>query len=83
VSLEWIVDAGGLASLPIYMELRPREPRRVTAAEVAEGMVVTADVKNKMGALLIPSGTRITEAHLARLRSVLGKEGLVEVADAA
>lgn len=82
-TLEWFIEADDGIRLPIRMDVKPRVPRRVTAKEISEGMVLTADVKNRQGILMMREGTRIAEVHIARLRALLGDGTLIEVADAA
>ncbi len=48
---------------------------RLRAALLQPGMVVTADVQNSEGMLLIPAGTSLTERQI----SILGSWGITDV----
>lgn len=62
---------------------RRRENRVVSVAELCEGMVLAADVRNPAGVLLLPAGARLTESTAERARSLLNPAFVVEVAAAA
>lgn len=80
----WIaVCEGGPLALRFEMELRLREPKLVRIASLREGMVVATDLRNPKGALLMKSGTRITESHLGGLARCLGADSCIEVLEAA
>ena len=81
---QWIGEVEGTPiRLRFEVELRVREPSRVRASALREGMVVAVDVRSTSGALLVRAGTRITESHLDGLCNVLGREAPVEVIEAA
>lgn len=79
---EWIMT-GADFTLRAMLHLGQHEPVMVSAKELREGMVLRADVRTAGGGLLLKRGTRLTQAHLPRLRDALGPTRLVEVADAA
>jgi CheY-like chemotaxis protein len=58
----------------------PRPLDRVTANKLREGMVLARDVRTEAGALLVASGTRLTEATVTRLARILPPTTLVQVA---
>ena len=62
---------------------RTRENQKLPAAGLVEGMVVVKDLRTSSGALLVPAGTRITDAAAERIRRLLGDKFVIEVADAA
>jgi len=80
----WVgtVEGSSLA-IRFDLRLRAREPKRVRAAGLREGMVLAVDLRNPLGALLMPSGTRICETHLAGIRRQLGDEHSIEIVEAA
>lgn len=81
---QWIGTVEGSAiALRFELELRVREWKRVRVASLREGMVVALDLRNPLGALLVPSGTRITESHLGGLRRSLGDDGTIDIVEAA
>jgi CheY-like chemotaxis protein len=67
----------------VRIAVRTRALERVTPDKLREGMVVGRDIVNADGVLLIPSGTRLTEATVMRLATILRPRALVEIAAAA
>jgi hypothetical protein len=77
----WIVVLGeGAASIAIVGEVHTTQPVRIAAAKLNEGMVVTRDLRNAAGAVLLPAGTRLTSSMAERLVKSLGEGFIVEVA---
>jgi DNA-binding response OmpR family regulator len=74
-------DAG--ATLGFACEVRARKNERVPAAGLREGMVISSDLRNDSGALLVAAGTRLTATSAERVSRALGEMFLVEVACAA
>jgi CheY-like chemotaxis protein len=72
---------GGLARLAIVGEVRQSERVCIAAWKLREGMVVTTDLRNGVGALLVPAGTRLTSTAVERVTETLGSHFVVEVAD--
>jgi len=80
----WIArakEAG--ATIGLACELRERKNERVPAAHLREGMVITADLRNESGALLVAAGTRLTATSAGRVGRALGDRFLVQVLSAA
>jgi CheY-like chemotaxis protein len=81
---QWIVASDELRiSLGVEVELRVRETKKLPVMSLREGMVVSSDLLNESGALLMRAGTRITESHLAGMKRALGERVLIAVAEAA
>jgi hypothetical protein len=77
---QWVGTVeGSPIAIRFELELRARGSKRVNVASLREGMVIAADLRNPLGALLIPCGTRITESRLGGLRRALGAEVCVDV----
>jgi CheY-like chemotaxis protein len=74
-------DAG--ATLGFACEVRARKNERVPASGLREGMVISSDLRNETGALLVAAGTRLTATSAERVSRALGDRFLVEVACAA
>jgi len=74
-------DAG--ATLAFACELRETKNERVPASGLREGMVITSDLRNDCGGLLVAAGTRLTATSAERVGRALGETFLVEVACAA
>lgn len=80
----WSVTiGGGLACLAVVGEVRQHERVCIAASKLREGMVVAEDLRNGVGALLVPAGTRLTATTVARVTETLGPQFVVEVADVA
>jgi CheY-like chemotaxis protein len=62
VTLLW-----GTAKMLVSIGLRATRPTLVRARDLSEHMVVMEDVKTPQGALLVPSGTRLTAVTAERL----------------
>lgn len=78
----WIAtSAGSPIQLRFEVEIRIRSPKRVLTTDLQEGMVVTCDLLNDTGALVLRGGTRLTESHLGHLPRILGAKRLVDVMD--
>lgn len=54
------------------------ESRRVTVAQLQQGMVVTADVRGKNGLLVLANGQEVTPSAIARLQSFARTSGIAE-----
>jgi hypothetical protein len=67
----------------VWAGARRRENRVVKVADLVEGMILAADVRNPAGVLLLPAGARLTETTAERARALLNPAFVVEVADAA
>jgi DNA-binding response OmpR family regulator len=81
---QWVATVeGSPIVIRFELQLRVREPKRVRVAGLREGMVLANDLRNPLGALLMPSGTRICESHVAGIRRQLGEEHSIEVMEAA
>lgn len=74
---------GGAGTLAVVGEIRSRANERISAAKLAEGMVVAHDVRNEGGVLLVPAGARLTSTSAARLGNMLGARFFIDVAPAA
>ena len=64
-------------------EILARGNERISAAKLAEGMVIAHDVRNESGILLVPAGARLTSTSALRLAAMLGPRFFLEVAPAA
>jgi CheY-like chemotaxis protein len=74
----WTMPLDGGASVAVIGEIRRRANRRIPARRLCEGMVVVADVRNQVGTLLVPSGTRLTLTTAERLSNLLDS-ALIEI----
>jgi hypothetical protein len=54
--------------------IRRQDNCSVAVERLCEGMVLSSEVRNGSGALLVASGTRLTEAAIAHIRKALGKK---------
>ena len=80
----WVIDlAGGEATVAVVVEVWRTKQVRLEAAKLCEGMVVTRDLLNAAGAILLPAGTCLTSNLAARVVQNLGGRFVVEVARAA
>jgi hypothetical protein len=79
---QWIGTAAGI-TIRFELALRLRQPKWIRVASLCEGMVVATDLRDSLGALLMPSGTRICDSHLVGLRRQLGMEHSIEIMEAA
>ncbi len=61
-------------------EVVSRANQRVQAANLREGMVLAHDLRNPLGALVMPAGTRLTATAAERVGKLLGPRFVVEVA---
>jgi len=78
----WLLAGGGIR-LIVWLIARKDQPRRVTAANLEEGMVLAQAVRNGAGQLLVAAGSVLTQRTVARLIEMVGPTALVEVASAA
>ena len=53
-------------------------PRVVAVKELQSGMVLTSDVKTKMGMLVALAGTRLLDSHIEKLQNFERLIGLSE-----
>ncbi|HEY3255552.1 MAG TPA: hypothetical protein VGJ91_16450 [Polyangiaceae bacterium] len=74
---------GSEACLAVVGEIRSRSNERISAAQLAEGMVLAHDIRNAGGVLLVPAGSRLTATSATRLAAMLGPRYILEVAPAA
>jgi hypothetical protein len=79
----WTVPMRGGGRVAIVGEIVNHENVRVPASRLREGMVLVEDLRNGVGALLVPAGTRLTATTVERVAALLGHKYLVEVASAA
>ncbi|WP_306589818.1 HD domain-containing phosphohydrolase [Geothrix sp. 21YS21S-4] len=56
----------------------PERPRAVTVKDLLPGMVLTSDVKTRMGMLVALEGTNLMYSHIEKLRNFARIVGLVE-----
>ncbi|HEV7554870.1 MAG TPA: hypothetical protein VGO00_05395 [Kofleriaceae bacterium] len=68
----WTISLAPGISLAIVGDINRRPNRRLAARRLIEGMVVTADIVNTGGVLLLLAGTRLTETTVQRLGNLLG-----------
>jgi DNA-binding response OmpR family regulator len=73
---------GSSAQIGIIGEVNRRANQRVPLSKVHEGMVMGNDLRNQSGALIMPSGTRLTMSSVTRLVGLLGPKFVVDVLDA-
>jgi len=66
-----------------HIEIRSNRLLRTTVAQLKEGMVLARDLLSEAGALLVPSGTRLTKSQIDRVARMLSDRIAVEVAEAA
>lgn len=78
----WRTRLGQGLSLCWTMSVVRRTPRRLAVSALHEGMVLTNDVRNECGVLLLPKGTRLTVTSIERLTKLLSDKFLVDVAAA-
>jgi CheY-like chemotaxis protein len=69
--------------LGIVGEVVRRANQRVLTSQLREGMVVAHDIRNHVGALVLPAGTRLTSTASERLAALLGDRFVIEVSCAA
>jgi hypothetical protein len=80
----WTVPvSGGRHCLAIVGEIRSLANARVPASKLREGMVLTHDLRNESGALVVTAGSRLTSSTAERVAKLLGDRFSVEVASAA
>lgn len=60
-----------------------QKTERLAASLLREGMILTKDLRNDAGLLLIPCGTRLTSTAAERVAVLLGGDRLVEIVAAA
>ena len=79
----WTVTVeGSQARIGIVGEVNRRANQRVALGQAREGMVMAHDLRNESGALIIPSGTRLTESSIARAVGLLGFRFVAEIIEA-
>lgn len=74
---------GSAISVAFAVSVITQKTQRLAANLLREGMVLTKDVRNDAGLLLVPSGTRLTSTSADRVANLLGAERLVEILCAA
>lgn len=75
-----IVGWGDGHAVLVHAVLRPDETHTLIAAKLVEGMVLADDLRNPLGVLVAPRGTRLTTSAISRLNGVLGRRVVVRVA---
>lgn len=73
-----VID-GSNTHVGIIGEICKRANQRLPLARAMEGMVITHDLRNDTGALLMPAGTRLTTTAVARMVARLGPRFVVDV----
>jgi CheY-like chemotaxis protein len=66
-------------SIAFQAEVHDRPKAEVAIGDLHEGMVLVHDLLSPTGALLVPSGTRLTSSSIGRVRQLLGERRHVEV----
>jgi len=80
----WALKPGGGAGcLAVVGEIRTRGNERISAAQLAEGMILAHDIRSEGGVLIVPAGSRLTATSANRLAAMLGPRYFLEVAPAA
>lgn len=74
---------GTETQLGIIGEILKHTTQRVPVAKLQEGMVISRDLRNDAGALVMPAGTRLTANAVSRMGTLLGSRYVVEVTIAA
>jgi DNA-binding response OmpR family regulator len=64
----------------VEVELRSKGLNKIKISELQEGMVLSKDLLNASGMLLVRSGTRLTSSNVSRLCNLVPDHMLVEVA---
>lgn len=80
---EWRRIEGVQGFAGVLLQSARKARAQVKAAQLVEGMIIAADIRNDSGALLVAAGTRLTSTTVERVRSILGAAFTVEVAEAA
>ena len=75
-----LVSQDGLIKVAVEVELRESGLQRVKAGELREGMVLTRDLLNANGMMLVRSGTRLTSSNVSRISQLIPPHLVVEVA---
>lgn len=70
----------GEHAILVHAAVRPLETQSLVTANLAEGMVLADDLRNPLGVLVAPRGTRLTTSAINRLNGVLGRRVVVRVA---
>lgn len=73
-----VID-GSDTHVGIIGEICKRANQRLPLSRAMEGMVITHDLRNDAGALLMPAGTRLTATAVARMVARLGPRFVVDV----
>ena len=73
----------GAGCLAVVGEIRNRSNERISAAQLAEGMILAHDIRSEGGVLIVPAGSRLTATSANRLAAMLGPRYFLEVAPAA
>ncbi len=64
----------------VEVELRSKGLQKITVKDLKEGMVLSKDLLNSNGMLLVRSGTRLTSSNVERLTRLVDDHVMVEVA---
>ena len=75
-----LFDAGHTMRIFIEIELRSKGLQKLLVGELREGMVLSRDLLNTNGMLLVRSGTRLTLSNVERLCRLVPDTTTVEVA---
>jgi hypothetical protein len=70
---------GERAQLGIIGEVHRRKNERLPVSKLQEGMVLSHDLRNDAGALIMPAGTRLTATTVTRMAGILGSRFVVEI----
>lgn len=65
----------------VHATVRAEEAQTLVTANLVEGMVLADDLRNPLGVLIAPRGTRLTTSAIRRLNGVLGRRIVVRVAN--
>ena len=84
LTLCWSAEIEGYeGKLGIIGEVHKQTTLNLPASKLQEGMVLTRDLRNESGALVMPAGTRLTATSVERVSHILGARFMVEVTTAA
>lgn len=75
-----LVSADASISVAIEVELRNTGQQQVKIGELREGMVLTRDLFNANGTLLVRSGARLTSSNISRIHQLVSTHLVVAVA---
>lgn len=73
-------DSADKIAIGVGVEIRSSPLRMIRVTNLKEGMVLTRDVLNANGAMMVPAG-RLSQLRIARVHRVLEPDTLIEVAN--